>query len=265
MLSDLFGNKNIERILLFLFVNEKGYATQIQTLLSVSLTPLQKALLRLEKGSIVSSHYEGKTRIYQLNHSFPLRLELESLLKKAYTLLSPQEKKLYCFIHKPRLIASDERKRDNESKQELQAFWQRLSNVTQLTFSAKSRLNSETSIKTGKAEVIVYPSSSTLVFQEKGHWFFGEMPDTAFSNAFRWTLDLNQGLIALEHLRYGLTHPVFLMHLAPSQKGLLESIDSHLHATDTYLGNIVWDKKSIRFHSRIIGPHKNDELLYHYF
>lgn len=93
MLKSLFGNRNVERILLFLFVNERCYGTQLQTLLRVPLTPIQKALLRLEKEGILQSDYEGKTRIYRFHPSCPLRWELEALLKKAYTLLPPQEKK----------------------------------------------------------------------------------------------------------------------------------------------------------------------------
>lgn len=93
MLKSLFGNRNVERILLFLLVNEKCYGTQIQTLLRVPLTPVQKALARLEKEGVVSSRFEGKTRIYRFNPTFPLRFELETLLKKAYTLLPSQEKK----------------------------------------------------------------------------------------------------------------------------------------------------------------------------
>src|SRR5438445_5858663 len=110
----LFGNRNVERILLFLFVNEKGYAGQIQTLLGVPLTPLQKALQRLEKEGIITSHCKGKIRMYELSHSYPLSLELEMLLKKAYTLLSPQEKKRYCCVHKPRNSFQDDAKREKD-------------------------------------------------------------------------------------------------------------------------------------------------------
>lgn len=265
LLAHLFGNKNIERILLFLFVNEKCYGTQLQTLLRVPLTPIQKALVRLEEGGVIQSHFEGKTRIYQMNPFYFLRSELEMLLKKVYTHLPTQEKRRYCFIHKPKLELESERTRDRNAKNELLTFWERLKQVKQLTFSAKTRQGDEKNIKTGKAEVkVVAPSSSTLIFQEKGHWFFDQLPDRAFSNSFRWTLDLSHDLIALEHLRYGLNQPVFLLHLTPTQSALLESIDSHLCAEDTYLGNIVWTQDEILFHWRIIGPQKNDELIYQY-
>lgn len=265
MLKALFGNRNVERILLFLFVNERCYGTQLQSLLGVSLTPIQKALLRLEKEGIVSSYYEGKTRIYQLNAACPIRSELEMLLKKAYTLLPSLEKKRYCFVHKPRLRLEEEGKRERDRRSELTAFWQRLASVQELSFSVKARRSEEMTVKVGKAEVIVNsPDANTLVFQEKGYWLVDQMPASAFSSSFRWTLDLAASLITLEHLRYGATHPVFLLHLTPKEPYLLESVDAHLCAGDSYLGNIVWSQSAIHLHWRIIGPQKNDELTYRY-
>jgi len=89
MLHTLFGNRNLERILLFLFVNEKCYASQLQILLEVPLSPLQNALARLEKGGVISSSFEGKSRVYQFAPAYPFLQELESILRKAYTLLPP--------------------------------------------------------------------------------------------------------------------------------------------------------------------------------
>jgi hypothetical protein len=266
MLGALTGNRNVERVLLFLFVNERGYGTQIQSLLQVPLTPVQKALIRLEKEGVLNSYPEGKTRLYQFNPFYPLRLELEALLKKAYTLLSPQEKKRFCFIHKPRLRLKEEGEREKHRRKELDLFWHTLGKTHRLSFSAKSRQNGEDSTKIGEAEVVVTsPTPTTLIFQEKGTWLSEQLPEGAFSNSFRWTLDLKTALITVEHLRYGAAHPVFLFHLTPTESHTLESVDAHLCGEDTYLGNIVWSPTNINFYWRIIGPHKNNRLTYHYF
>src|ERR1700758_4331532 len=98
MLEVLCGSKSVQRILIFLFVNGKCYGTQLHRSLKTSLTPLQKALNRLEKGNLITSHYEGKTRLYQFNPAYPLMSELEQLLKKAYTLLPGHEKKNYYVV-----------------------------------------------------------------------------------------------------------------------------------------------------------------------
>ena len=162
MLSSLFGNRNIERVLFFLFVNERCYGSQLHTLLNAPLTPLQRALSQLEQKGILMSHYERKARVYQFNPSFPLRWELENLLKTAYTLLPPQEKKQYCFVHKRQLSAKEEGKRERNRKKELTAFWERLLKVSQLSLIAKSRQEHASLIKTGKASPQLAPISSNL-------------------------------------------------------------------------------------------------------
>ena len=265
MLKGLFGNRNIERILLFLFVNEQCYGAQLQLLLRVPLTPIQKALLRLEKEGILHSYYEGKTRIYQINPSYPLHLELENLLKKAYTLLPSSEKKRYCFIHKPKKSAAAEGKRERNRREDLTTFWEKISSIKRLTLTRKMKKDRETTIKIGKAAVeTILPASGVLIFQEKGVWLHDDFPDTGFNNTFRWTIDMNTCLITLEHLRYGESHPVFLFHLVPTGPHRLESVDAHLCLDDVYLGNIVWSDQGIDFHWRVIGPNKNEELSYQY-
>ncbi len=265
MLTGLVSSESVEKILLFLFVNNECYGTQLKSLLDRPLTPIQKALQRLEKHEILYSTFEGKNRVYRINPSYRLRYELEMLLKKAYTLLSPQEKKRYCFLHKPRLSIEEEGKRESSRKKQLISFWEKLSQVKELQTSATLKEKEIPSTQSGRAEVTVTsPSPTTLVFQEKGSWISNQAPPTTFSNSFRWTLDINASLITLEHLRYGATHPVFLLHLTPTKPGLLESVDAHLCAQDTYLGNIEWDAHSIDFAWRIIGPHKNNQLLYRY-
>ena len=99
MLEALCGSQNIQKILIFLFVNNKCYGTQLHRALKTSLTPLQKALNRLEEGGIITSYFEGKTKLYQFNPAYPLLPELENLIKKAYTLLPAHEKKCYYVIN----------------------------------------------------------------------------------------------------------------------------------------------------------------------
>ncbi|MBX9924359.1 MAG: winged helix-turn-helix domain-containing protein [Rhabdochlamydiaceae bacterium] len=264
MLKGLFGNQNIERILLFLFVNEKTYASQIHSLLQVPLTPLQMALSRLEKEGILLSSCEQKIRIYQFHPAFPLRQELEILLKKAYELLPPQEKRRYCFFHKPREVFPKELDLESIKTKELILFWERLHHVKQLSFSTRSKILGKQETKNGLANVTVKKSSNTIIFQEKGYWICNTLPEHTFSNCFRWTLDKYNGYVSLEHLRYGIDHPVFLFHLTPTRPFVLEPVDAHLCREDMYLGNILWNSKQIDFHWRVIGPSKNDYLEYRY-
>lgn len=262
MLEVLCGNKNVQNILIFLFVNGKCYGTQLHRSLDTALTPLQKALNRLEKGGMITSYYEGKTRIYRFNPAYPLLEELEQLLKKAYTIL-PSHKKKNFYALKDQKIAS---KNSENRLQVLLAFWDRLSTITQLTFHAKSKSEEETGRNgKGQGEVIVTKESSNiLIFHEKGIWQGKQGPEVSFSNIFRWNLDRIAGVISLEHLRRGPTHPVFLFHLAPTGKNSLSSVDSHLCEGDAYFGQFHFDKHSLRLSWRVIGAKKNEEIDYFY-
>lgn len=245
MLEGLFGNKNVQNALLFLFVNGKCFGAELHRSLRTPLTSLQNALGRLERGRIISSHLEGKTKIYRLNPAYPLAAELESLLKKAYTLLPAQEKKLFSLI--------PHSKRVQEPR--LSDFWERLKTITRLTLYTKSQK--------GVGEVHVSKESETaLLFQERGVWQGNQ--NIAFSNVFRWTLDRQTGLISLEHLRLGPSAPVFLFHLAPTDSHMMASVEAHLCEKDAYLAQAVWDSHSIRLHWRVIGPQKNEEMEYYY-
>lgn len=259
MLDGIFGNKNIERILLFLFVNQKGYGKQMQKILGVPLTPIQNALARLKKGKIVVSYDEGKLKLYQMNPSYPLRLELEQLLKKTYTLLPPQEKKLYSFVQQESL---------NKRSQGplLSSFWNRLKIIRQFHFIARSRDPGKGGWNgQGSGNVLIHEASQTvLIFHERGTWHNKEGQEIHFNNTLRWTLDHQMRMISLEHLRLGIDHPVFLFHLVPTDNQLLASVDSHLCEEDVYLATVPWDKKRIQLNWRVIGPKKNEEMEYYY-
>lgn len=261
MLEALFGNKNVQKILMFLFVNGKCYGTQLHRALKTPLTPLQKAFEKLENGGVIVSYYEGKTRLYQFNPAFPVLNELEQLLKKAYTLLSAHEKKNYYIAKEGHFKYQKQAAQYKVVNQ----FWERLSTVNQLLFTSRSKATEELGWEgNGKGEVTVTKEGShVLIFSEKGSWR-GKQGETGFTNVFRWTLDPAAGVIALEHLRRGFDHPVFLFYLAPSSTQSLESVDSHLCEGDTYFGQVFFDRYGLRLKWRVIGPKKNEEIEYYY-
>lgn len=263
MLEVLCGNKNVQRILLFLFVNGRCYGTQVHRLLKTPLTPIQKTLNRLEKGGLIISYYEGKTRLYQFNPAYPLMSELEQLLKKAYTLLPAHKKKDYYVIKEDWTMRSSNQ--DNKIHV-LLTFWEKLNNVKQLSFNAMTKSKQELGWDgKGKGEVIITKEGKhILIFNEKGTWQNKQGLEVNFRNVFRWTLDRQAGIISLEHLRQGPDYPVFLFHLSPSGKQSLSSVDSHLCEGDTYFGQIHFDPYHFHLNWRVIGPKKNEELDYYY-
>ncbi len=90
MLESLFGNSVIEKILFFLLKNERAYPSQLSQVFEIPLFSCQTALERLERGGIVASHTEGRTRLYQFNPRYPFQKELKLFLEKAYTFLPEQ-------------------------------------------------------------------------------------------------------------------------------------------------------------------------------
>jgi len=258
MLDSICVNKNVQRILLFLFVNGKCYATQLHRLLKTPLTPLQKTLAKLEEGGILQSYYEGKTRLYRLEGNNPFLPELEALLKKIFSHLPPVEKKDY-YIQETGNIPQNT---PGGPKRIVLNFWDKLSKVKKINFSAHSK-NKEGWHGKGFGEVQVLKEGNTLIFTEKGQWL-GKQGEVDFSNIFRWTLDREQGMISLEHLRYGVDNPVFLCHLAPKTLHALSSIDSHLCEEDHYFGQLFVDRYGLRLNWRILGPRKNEEIDYYY-
>lgn len=251
MLEALTGNKSIEKVLLFLLVNRKCYGSQLQKMLKAPLTPIQKALFRLEKGGIVSSFYEGKTRIYQFNDSYALKNELEALLKRAYSNLSSNEKKQYYFAGAIENFKTKE--------QAILSLWKRLQNVNYVEFKSKSHSkNGQTSRGVGSV-FVNYDDRATIVFQEEG-----KRDQFDFHNTFRWTLSRLDALIGLEHLRHGINNPVFLFHLTPTGKNTFESLHSHICGEDTYFGKVKCEHNFVILTWRIIGPKKNEEIEYIY-
>lgn len=259
MLELLFGNKNIQTILLFLFVNGKCYGSQLQRAFQTSLTPIQKAFIRLEKAGVITSYLEGKTRVYQFNPGFPLLNELESLIKKAYTFLSPKDKLQYAVFKQQDGV--------QEAKELIiQTFWTKLLKIKKLNFEAKTKNKTDNGWNgKGIGEVnIIKESDTSIIFNEKGKWLDKNNQEIVFTNSFRWTLHLDTKMIALEHLRRGIQSPVFLIYLTPTSSKILSSVNTHLCEKDTYFGQLFYDQHSLRLHWRAIGPKKNEEMNYYY-
>ena len=87
MLENLFGNIVIEKILFYMLTNKKTYASQLSKTFNMPLFSFQKAMNRLERGGIIVSQMEGRTRIYIFNPRYALLKELKVFLEKAYSSL----------------------------------------------------------------------------------------------------------------------------------------------------------------------------------
>jgi len=95
MLERLFGNKNIEKVLLYLMENKQCYGAELSKHFDSALSGFQVTLDKLEYAGVLVSFLQGRTRIYQFNPRYPFLNELKSLLLKAYEFLPESTKEKY--------------------------------------------------------------------------------------------------------------------------------------------------------------------------
>lgn len=91
MIEVLLGSKNAERVLVYLFAREEGYAREIASFYGADLKSIQLQLDKFEKGGVLVSRSVGKTRPYQFNPRYPFLNELKTLLEKALTFYTAKE------------------------------------------------------------------------------------------------------------------------------------------------------------------------------
>ena len=103
MLAPLVGSLSTERVLIFIFAREAGYARDIARFFDTDLYGLQKQLDKLETGGVLTSGLVGRTRVYQFNPRYPFLTELKQLLEKALSFYPLEEReKLVMNRRRPR-------------------------------------------------------------------------------------------------------------------------------------------------------------------
>lgn len=97
MIEPILGSKNAERVLIFIFAKEKGYAREITRFFNTNLYGIQKQLDRLEAGGVLVSEPAGRTRLYMLNPRYPFLNELKALLEKALSFYPQKDQESLLF------------------------------------------------------------------------------------------------------------------------------------------------------------------------
>lgn len=100
MLENLLGSINRERILIFIYSRDEGYAREIARFFKTNLDPIQKQLERLEAGGILYSRSVGKTRMYALNPRYPFLNELRILLEKSLSFYPEEERERLTMVRR---------------------------------------------------------------------------------------------------------------------------------------------------------------------
>ena len=100
MLEPILGTKNSERVLVYILARDEGYPTEIARFFQTDLYGIQKQLDRLEAGGVLASRKVGRTRLYTFNPRYALLPELKSLVQKALSFYSPEEREELLMIRR---------------------------------------------------------------------------------------------------------------------------------------------------------------------
>jgi hypothetical protein len=95
VLEGIFGSRSAAQVLLFLEAYGSGHALRIAETYSVSVSPIQRQLRRLEANGVLLSHTAGKTRLFEFNTRNPTVRNLRAFLMAELELLPEEEVKAY--------------------------------------------------------------------------------------------------------------------------------------------------------------------------
>jgi len=100
MIEPILGSKNAERVLMYLLVRNQGYTREIARFWGADPDSTQKQLARLERGGVLDSKSEGRTRIYRMNPRYSFLKELKALLNKALSFYPPDEQERLTVVRR---------------------------------------------------------------------------------------------------------------------------------------------------------------------
>ncbi|TET34060.1 MAG: ArsR family transcriptional regulator [Anaerolineales bacterium] len=82
-LEPILGSVNAERVLVYVLARGEGYAREIARFFGADPDSIQKQLVKLESGSVLTSKEYGRTILYKFNPRYAFLPELKRLLEKA--------------------------------------------------------------------------------------------------------------------------------------------------------------------------------------
>ena len=91
MIESLLGSKNAERVLIYIFAREEGYAREIASFYKTDLKSIQMQLDKFEKSGVLVSRSVGRTLPYVFNPRYPFLNELKALLAKVLSFYSAKD------------------------------------------------------------------------------------------------------------------------------------------------------------------------------
>jgi len=139
-----------------------------------------------------------------------------------------------------------------------------LPNLSRFAFSARSGEGSQSGWNgQGTGTVEVTQEGRSVRFFESGTFTLdGQSRSVPMRNVYRW--DIFPDRIALFHERRGAEDPVSLFDLIVDNDDTLINANVHQCAADAYSAKLELKPDGIDLEWRIVGPRKNEWILYHY-
>lgn len=100
MIEPILGSKNAERVLLYLLTRDQGYTREMARFWGADPDSIQKQLARLERGGILDSRSQGRTRLYRFNPRYSFLKELKALLNKALSFYPQDEQETLLVVRR---------------------------------------------------------------------------------------------------------------------------------------------------------------------
>ena len=100
MIEPILGSKNAERVLLYLLTRDQGYTREIARFWGSDPDSIQKQLARLERGGVLDSRSQGRTRLYRFNPRYSFLKELKALLNKALSFYPQDEQETLLVVRR---------------------------------------------------------------------------------------------------------------------------------------------------------------------
>jgi len=100
MLDPILGSVNAERVLVFLLTRGEGYTREIARFFGADPDSIQKQLVKLESGGVLTSREVGRTVTYQFNPRYAFLPELKQLIEKALSFYPEEERERLVMVRR---------------------------------------------------------------------------------------------------------------------------------------------------------------------
>ncbi|UHQ56946.1 MULTISPECIES: DUF6314 family protein [Microbulbifer] len=151
---------------------------------------------------------------------------------------------------------------NNGASRAIDSLWERLAKISEFSFTASNGPGSATDWRGhARGSVAAERDDSRILFRERARFTSSDGRELDMQNCYRWTR--LPGSLRLEHLRR--SEPVLLFELQPVTEHGFREVQPHLCGADTYTAQLLLRKGQLELIWQIHGPHKNEQLHYHYW